>query len=401
MPSRSGSPGVSRIARARTTNGHASRESLLLDLVDRLYGAATDPARWVDFLGLLAGATGSETAGFLVQDVAQNGGDCMWNFGLSDACVREYPNWVEENLIMRSTIPLLHTGALLPNNPVSKAEVLHSRFYNDFLRHHARIADGTGACVLFEPPSTVILTCNRLITKPDYGPAEHEVIRVLLPHLQRAFSIHRRLGRAELERASSVAALEELACGVLFIDERGKVLLFNRAAQEILDANDGLALSAVGEIRAARSQDQARLRRLVGEACASGNGARGDSGGAIPIQRPSLNRPYAVIVAPLRLRAWPLLSRRPAAVAFVTDPEKAIELSHERLRGLFQLTPAEARLAAALAARQTLEEYAEAAGISTGTARWTLKKILEKTGCRRQSELMLLLVRSAAGAVRE
>ena len=385
----------------RARKRHYGAESRFAQLVDRLYGAATDPERWPEFLGGLARATGSETAAFLVQDVAHNGGDCMWQFGVSDAFVREYPDWVEENLIMRSTIPLLRTGALLPNNPVSKAEVLRSRFYNDFLRHHVKAVDGTGACILFEPPTTVVLTCNRLVTKPDYGSAEHEIIRALLPHLQRAFSIHRRLGRAEIERASSSSALDELACGVLFIDERGKLLLCNRSAQTILDAGDGLTLSANGEICAARSDDQAALRRLVGAACAAGNGATDTSGGAMPVQRRSLKRSYSVIVAPLRVRGWQLLPRRPAAVVFVTDPDKVVQLPQDRLRALFQLTPAEARLAAALAARQTVEEYAEHAGISSGTARWTLKKILEKTGCRRQSELMLLLVGSAAATVWE
>jgi DNA-binding CsgD family transcriptional regulator len=49
-----------------------------------------------------------------------------------------------------------------------------------------------------------------------------------------------------------------------------------------------------------------------------------------------------------------------------------------------------------LAARQTTAEYAEQAGITPGTARWTLKRVLQKTGCRRQSELMLLLAASLA-----
>lgn len=66
------------------------------------------------------------------------------------------------------------------------------------------------------------------------------------------------------------------------------------------------------------------------------------------------------------------------------------------LSQLFGLTPAEARLAAARAGRETVEEYAEQAGISRGTARWTLKHVMEKTGCRRQSELMLLLATSVA-----
>jgi DNA-binding CsgD family transcriptional regulator len=71
----------------------------------------------------------------------------------------------------------------------------------------------------------------------------------------------------------------------------------------------------------------------------------------------------------------------------VSDPEDAVPPPAECLTCLFKLTPAKARLAFALTARQTVEGYAERASISIGTARWTLKRILEETGCRRQSEV--------------
>ncbi len=77
-----------------------------------------------------------------------------------------------------------------------------------------------------------------------------------------------------------------------------------------------------------------------------------------------------------------------------------VDLVFERLASGFRRNGTRCGGAAA-AARQTLEEYAEHAGISSGTARWTLKKILEKTGCGRQSELMLLLAGSAVGMVEQ
>jgi DNA-binding CsgD family transcriptional regulator len=42
---------------------------------------------------------------------------------------------------------------------------------------------------------------------------------------------------------------------------------------------------------------------------------------------------------------------------------------------------------------------AEEARITINTARWTLKRVLAKTGCRRQSELVRLILASAAGVV--
>lgn len=54
------------------------------------------------------------------------------------------------------------------------------------------------------------------------------------------------------------------------------------------------------------------------------------------------------------------------------------------------------RNAAALAAGKTVEEYAEARGISYQTARTQLKSVMAKTYTNRQGELVALLLRSMA-----
>ena len=66
--------------------------------------------------------------------------------------------------------------------------------------------------------------------------------------------------------------------------------------------------------------------------------------------------------------------------------------SIESVRGL---TPAEAGLAQALAAGQSLHEYADAAHVTCETARWRLKQVLAKTDTHRQAELVRLLLTSA------
>jgi DNA-binding CsgD family transcriptional regulator len=61
------------------------------------------------------------------------------------------------------------------------------------------------------------------------------------------------------------------------------------------------------------------------------------------------------------------------------------------LCGLFDLTPAEARVARGIASAQTPEAVAQSIGISVETARSHLKRIMLKTGTTRQAELVLLL----------
>ena len=65
--------------------------------------------------------------------------------------------------------------------------------------------------------------------------------------------------------------------------------------------------------------------------------------------------------------------------------------STELLRSLFDLTQSEARIAAGLAKGQSLETIAAAGTITIETARSYLRRVLEKTGCHRQAELVALL----------
>jgi DNA-binding CsgD family transcriptional regulator len=60
------------------------------------------------------------------------------------------------------------------------------------------------------------------------------------------------------------------------------------------------------------------------------------------------------------------------------------------------LTPAETRIAIALFKGQSVEAYAKEAGISINTARWYVKQIYAKTGVKRQTELIRMLLKTTA-----
>ena len=62
------------------------------------------------------------------------------------------------------------------------------------------------------------------------------------------------------------------------------------------------------------------------------------------------------------------------------------------LRCHFGLTPAEARLALQLVAGETLRAAAAKLSITYETARTELKNIFNKTGTRRQAELVIVIV---------
>jgi DNA-binding CsgD family transcriptional regulator len=73
-----------------------------------------------------------------------------------------------------------------------------------------------------------------------------------------------------------------------------------------------------------------------------------------------------------------------------------IPIPNERwLQHLFDLTPAEARLAQGLISGDTLEQVARALEIKMPTARIQLARIFKKTGTQRHAALVAVLARIA------
>ncbi|MBS0334806.1 MAG: hypothetical protein JSS35_18705 [Proteobacteria bacterium] len=63
----------------------------------------------------------------------------------------------------------------------------------------------------------------------------------------------------------------------------------------------------------------------------------------------------------------------------------------ERVQSVFDLPPAEARVARRLAGGETVDEIAATSGLAAITVRNQVRAILRKTQCRRQAEVVALL----------
>jgi DNA-binding CsgD family transcriptional regulator len=95
-------------------------------------------------------------------------------------------------------------------------------------------------------------------------------------------------------------------------------------------------------------------------------------------------------VIPIRLSARDIFVRCFAALVFtpMTRPQApAVEL----VQSLFDLTPAEARVARSLASGKTIATIATEGGVSPETVRTHVRRVLAKTGCERQAEIVALL----------
>src|SRR5262249_53516425 len=107
-------------------------------------------------------------------------------------------------------------------------------------------------------------------------------------------------------------------------------------------------------------------------------------------ERPALS----LLVIPVKSQlGWPT-GRRPCAMIFATDPESIATPETTFLQKQFGLTPAEAVLAHELLDGDGIESAAKRIGIGVPTARTHLRRVLAKTGARRQAELVRLVLNS-------
>lgn len=252
--------------------------------------------------------------------------------------------------------------------------------------HHA------GAATTSEANGTrYALHVFRPLSASGFDEEEASVCEILVSQLRRGMELSARLGASEIERALYSSVMDRLSVGVVMLDAAGRIVRGSALGQEALAARDGLQVQA-GKLRATCAREDRALQQAI----------RGAAHGETPVSRGlslskrSGGRDLGVIVQPIpaERRAGPATA---AAVAvYIRDPEAHAEVEGELVRQLFDLTPAEAAVARRLTAGLSLEDAAASLDISRNTARAHLRSIFSKSGITRQTELVRLVLNSAA-----
>jgi DNA-binding CsgD family transcriptional regulator len=181
--------------------------------------------------------------------------------------------------------------------------------------------------------------------------------------------------------------LKTLSVSAIAVDQQCRMVLANDAAEEMLQVGDGLQ-SKRGQLTTHDPRQAEQLRQAVCHAAAAAvDGTVTPPDGVLSIRRRS-GQPLSVLVAPLQRKDRPYSSVVASAIIFANDPSSRRPPAIAALAKLYRLTSAEARLLKALLQGEKIAKYAERRGLSINTANTQLKRIFEKTGAHRQSDLM-------------
>ncbi len=169
-----------------------------------------------------------------------------------------------------------------------------------------------------------------------------------------------------------------------FIRPIGKVIDRTRALINVFRAKNLRLVSIF-------SAQNRRLRALLSDTVAVGAGLAVNVGGSLLLPRKSGRNSLRVTVTP-SVSQLPGGSSQLAALVFVSDPEGSPIARSEKRRALYALTPLETRVADFLLQGLETREVAHELGLTLETACFHLKRVLSKTGTRRQTELMRLML---------
>jgi DNA-binding CsgD family transcriptional regulator len=280
--------------------------------------------------------------------------------------------------------------------PAGKALTVYDNFPRQLRARHEyfefarRIDIGDVIGIGTEPHGgrRALLSLQRPLDAPGYGAEEKQVLELLASHVALAKRVQAQLGENWSVRAELEAAFGKLSAPGFIVDRSGRVRHVNTAGENLMARCAGIGVRQ-GKLFFSDGKLNAAVHAAVhNAACEHGRSS------AVPI--PVGKDAGEILVTPLGARhagaAWSV----PLALVLVAmGPEDERSIAW-RMRQLYQLTPAEATVTAALALGKSVEEVARAKRISLATLRSHLRSIFLKTGTRRQAELVRVALRGAA-----
>ena len=228
------------------------------------------------------------------------------------------------------------------------------------------------------------------LLRENAGAAERAARRLatLLPHLATALEISRPFALLRHRFNAMLAVLDRIQVGVMILDERGRVVVYNQRAEEYVTDGNGLRLLG-GYLRqdeTGRASDA--LPAAIQEALAVATRTDQTRRRYMTIEKRRAATPYIVEISPLTDDDNGLGLGFRGAVVLIIDPDKLGNVDTTGIATAFKLTPAEQAVCALLLDGLTNTEIADARNVSTETVKRQLSSLLQKIGVGNRTGLV-------------
>ena len=221
------------------------------------------------------------------------------------------------------------------------------------------------------------------------------VVRAALPH-RAAAKAEMTLAETSLQVRAASRAFDAMNVAVILVDAKARIIFANGFAETFLSRDDSLTADRI-HIGGADTPTLRRLRRAIAQ-CA-GPAALRAAVAPVEIAAADGSTSLRVMFTPLGRNTTDLHGphvglAEPVVLLLIHDREQQRSMMRQRLCERFGLTTAEAGVVMEVIQGGAREDMARRLGVSVATVRTHLIRIFEKTGARRQTELVRLALNS-------
>jgi len=361
----------------------ADGQKLYDDLVGLCYECVLDDNAWLPLLERLIAASGRQQGLLLFADYRKNGLQASTTINLCDPAAidvynRHYSNLDPGlNLVRSRSVGHWYHDLINFGPERMKRDPYYQEFYIPFGLHNL-------SCVKLEEQadSGIYLTVLNEAGAPSPTAQHQALLERISPHLLKVAKLSNKINRLELELAKRDLLLDNHPTPLWLLHADGRVLYCNQVATRRMSQSGFPLYENFARLHCKHLDTslQTLIRRAAGK----------DGKRRAGWLRLNATQQQELLVTPVPPEmASSGLFQQPLVLLALLDNLPLSGL----LADLFQLTPAEQRLAELLSQSLTPESCAERLGVSINTVRSQLRALFRKTDTERQPELLNLFSR--------
>jgi DNA-binding CsgD family transcriptional regulator len=358
-----------------------------LKLSEAISDAAGDPAAWPLFLEKFATAVGSNSVSLHWEKMdADRRSKFAFRYGLAPAASAEYERYYgPRNPVVAGAGDLIVPGrGVLRQEACSDKTFLSSEFYNDFLKPNDFL-HVLGGTIAIRGPEICIISVLGSHQREAFTAEDKGLLEALIPHMRTALVLHDRLAAAQDRLVRVETAFDMSPDAAVLVDDRAVLLAANESARMMLESRDGIYIEQ-DRLRIRNQALDAKLVQILkGLGLAKRFGLQTPPGSAFRVPRPSRMSHWQFQIFPVEKRM------SGAAVVFIVPSDVSDSPGESDLEALFDLSPMQSWIALRLFAGQELSDIEENLGIGRNTLKTHLRRLFDKLGIRRQTELVRVL----------
>jgi DNA-binding CsgD family transcriptional regulator/PAS domain-containing protein len=355
----------------------------LSDLIEDIYDAALEPARWNDVFVSINEFVGGLGCGIFSKNLMNKSGAASYFCGADPHYIQLYSETYSK-LGPLTSFPPLGSIVTMPDL-VPYDEFRRGRFYQEYMLPQG-CTDIAGVVLENSKASSAdLLTVyvrNRMVDDEI-----RQRIKLIAPHAHRSLTINKAIDDRKSEAAAFADTLDGLSAGIFLVDAQCRIVHTNAAGRSMLLEDDVLR-SISGQLVARDAQANQGLRKII----ANGGVGMEAGRGAFSLIAHDGQRyvAYLMPLASLARNGIKASLKSVAAAVFVRKVELDGQSWSELVARAFGLTPAESRVLLAIVEVGGVPETSQTLGVAETTVKTHLYRVFSKTGASRQADLVKL-----------